>query len=154
MQSAQSRQSSYRRFSRRRLAKIDHHRRAAKAARLNTYIQYPQREPNSTDCFSQVVQVPPNQTAKEEPDERQNRIAQETPFVAFFKENRELPECGQVHSHECEECAKIQQLAGMLVGAADVIQQYGACECKKSNKDDVECRRVAPRLQISESSLW
>src|SRR5579864_5858122 len=59
-----------------RVAEVDHHRGGAEPVCLVTYVQNSNREPNAADGFRQVIQIPPDVTADEKPDEWEDGVLQ------------------------------------------------------------------------------
>ena len=76
-----------------------------------------------------IVQIEPDQRAKSEAGQRQDRIPQNRRgSTGFLRYHGKLPEAGEVHSHESQKGAEIQQLTCVLIGAADVVEHYRASE--------------------------
>src|SRR5438552_5485407 len=96
------------------------------------------------------MQVEPDQAAESKTDQRQNRIAQQTPLAAgLLSDHRKLPEAGEVDAHECEKRAEIQQFACVFVRTADVVKHHGAKKCESANQQDVIGRSAAAGLEIA-----
>src|SRR6202034_894514 len=106
------------------VAEINHHGFRAEPVRFVSHVKQADRKPDSAHGLGQVVQVPPDQPAEPEADQRQNRVAQPPPLATrLFCDHRKLPEAGKVHPHEREKCPEIEQFARVLVGVADVIKK-------------------------------
>src|SRR5579885_2014966 len=66
--------------------------------------------------------------------------------------HRELPESCEVHSHEGEKCAKVEELAGVLIGVSDGVKQHCANKRQAADDQNVVRRRAASRTQVSKNT--
>src|SRR6266568_5967112 len=133
-----------------RFTKINHHRPLAETSSFDPYVHETDDKPDSADDFGDGVQVDPDDSAKYKTEQRQEPVREEARRLSVYSSNAELPERGEVDAHEGEEGAEVEQLAGVLVGVADIVQAHRASKGEGADEDDVVGRRTRLGAQIAE----
>src|SRR5207248_6411825 len=128
-----------------------HRRSSAKSARGERQVAKPNREPDTSDGLRQRIQVPPDQRAESETAERQDDIRKYA-LTPGPTHHSKLPECGDIDAHKGQKSAKIEQFAGVFVGVADVIEDYGAEKAQAADDENVVSRSAASRAQMRENA--
>src|SRR5437868_5138301 len=80
------------------VAEVNHHWSRTEPVRLVPHVEQTDCEPNATHGLREIIQVPPDQTAEGESDQRHHRITQQVLLVLRLRQNRELPEAREVHA--------------------------------------------------------
>src|SRR5579863_7281906 len=115
------------------LAEIDDYWGGAESAGFDCHVEYADGEPDSAGGLGQRIEIPPDDRAKDEAHERKNDVDYNAALAARYLEHAELPESRQIHTHEREKGSEIEQFAGLLVSAAELVQELCSGEAQQTD---------------------
>src|SRR5271167_1888729 len=131
------------------LAEIDHDRALAEPASLDGAVDESCHKPYSTHNFGGHSKSQPYPQTKHESAERHHNVSNPSTLAARLLHEGELREGGQVHPHEGEKCAKIQDLAGLLVS-----NEQGPDIRHNSDQPDVPGGGITLGIKVSKKLPW
>src|SRR6266568_520972 len=134
------------------LLEVNHDRSCSEAASLHRDIKQTNGKPDSANRFRQRIKIPPDQAAKGETEQREQGITQQISLGIASADYAELPKRREIHSHESEERAEIEQFAGVFVCVTHMVEPDRAKEGENANNQNVVNRRAAARREIAKYS--
>src|ERR1700734_1583294 len=89
-------------------AEVDEFWRATEAPGCDDDVDKPDGKPDSSDELGKRIEIPPDECTECEAAQGQKNVAEKMrpPFLAHH--DAEVPECGEIHSHECKEGAEVE----------------------------------------------
>jgi len=97
------------------LIEFEHHWPEAKAASPNGIVNKSDQEPHPSGNLGGFLQPPPDGQAEQEAERRSDSVRKQPFLSSGYSHDIVLLDNGEIHAHESQECAKVENLSSDFI---------------------------------------